>query len=417
MKKYTIGLFNESFPPIMDGVSLTVRNYAHRLNRTIGDAYMITPSYPGYSDREEFPVLRYASLPIPMRKPYRMGFPWLDPHLHHQLQSVPFDLLHCHSPFSAGRYALRMARLRNIPIIATFHSKYREDFLRAVHHPAIVKWMIRRIVEFYAAVDEVWIPQPAVEQTLREYGYKGNVTIVNNGTDFNDQQDMSVIRQNARKMFGIDERQPVFLFVGQMILEKNLTLILETLGALRDMDFTAYFVGEGYAAAQLKLLAERQGIADKVRFTGTIYRRDLLKMYYAAADLFLFPSPYDNAPLVVREAAAMHTPSLLLEGSTAAEIICDGVNGFLTKNDKDSMTAKIREITANRHLLQEAGRHAAKNIAHSWEDIIDTVIYRYKRLIQRKNHELYRNRHIPLPERIWRDTEMDERLACSLTVL
>jgi glycosyltransferase involved in cell wall biosynthesis len=411
MKKYTIGLFNESFPPIMDGVSLTVRNYALLLNRTIGDAYVITPSYPGYRDREEFPVLRYASAPIPMREPYRMGFPQIDVRLYRRLRSVPFDLLHCHSPFSAGRYALWMARRRGIPIIATFHSKYREDFLRAVRLPAIVGWMIRRIVQFYSAVDEVWIPQPAVEETLREYGYKGRVTVVDNGTDFVVRQDMDIDRQDARKMFGIDARQPVFLFVGQMILEKNLTLILETLGVLRDMNFAAYFVGQGYAADQLKTLAERLGIAEKVHFTGAMYRRDLLKMYYAAADLFLFPSPYDNAPLVVREAAAMHTPSLLLENSTAAEIICDGINGFLTQNNKEAMAAKIREIMANRNLLQETGLRAAKTVARPWTDIISTVIWRYKIAMERKNYEIYRNRHIPLPERIWPEPVIDERLA------
>jgi glycosyltransferase involved in cell wall biosynthesis len=411
MKKYTVGLFNESFPPIMDGVSLTVRNYAYLLNQTIGDAYVIAPSYPGYCDREEFPVLRYASAPVPMRAPYRMGFPWIDAHLHRRLRSVPFDLLHCHSPFSAGRYALRMARRRGIPVIATFHSKYREDFAGAVRHPAVVRWMIRRIVEFYSAADEVWIPQPAVEDTLREYGYKGRITVVDNGTDFDVRQDVDVDRQNARKMFGLDAHHPVFLFVGQMILEKNLTLVMEALGALHDMDFTAYFVGEGYAVAQLKRLAERLGIAGKVHFTGAVYCRDLLKSYYAVADLFLFPSPYDNAPLVVREAAAMHTPSLLLEGSTAAEIVYEGFNGFLTSNNREAMAAKIREITANRRLLKETGLHAAKSIAKPWKDIISTVVWHYKIAMERKSYEIYRNRHIPLPERIWPEPALDERLA------
>jgi glycosyltransferase involved in cell wall biosynthesis len=367
----------------MDGVSLTVRNYAYWLNRTAGKAYMITPAYPGYTDTEEFPVLRYASAPIPMRRPYRMGFPYLDGSLCRRLDAVPFDLLHCHSPFSAGRYALRMARRRGIPVVATFHSKYRDDFMRAVHSPAIVKLMIRRVVDFYSSVNEVWIPQPAVEETLREYGYKGSVIVMHNGTDFDKSKEIATVRQNARKMFGFDGHKPVFLFVGQMILEKNLPLIIETLGMLRDMDFTACFVGQGYAINQLKSLAERQGIASRVCFTGTIHDRNLLKMYYAAADLFLFPSLYDNAPLVVREAAAMHTPSLLLEGSTAAEIICDGINGFLTQNNKNAMAAKIREIMSDHELLHAAGLNAAETVTQSWESIIETVRWRYETILQR----------------------------------
>ena len=45
MKTYTIGQFNECFPPVIDGVSLTVHNYARLLNRTMGNAYVITPSF------------------------------------------------------------------------------------------------------------------------------------------------------------------------------------------------------------------------------------------------------------------------------------------------------------------------------------------------------------------------------------
>ena len=381
--KYIIGQFNECFPPIMDGVSLTVRNYALWLNRMMGDTYMVTPAYPGYADREEFPVLRYASAPVPGRPPYRAGFPWLDAKLNKQLRHIPFNLLHCHSPFSAGRHALWLARRRGIPVVATFHSKYREDFARAVGNPALVKMMLQRVVEFYTAVDEVWIPQPAVEETLREYGYRGKLTVVENGTDFvQDEMNAVAMRRLSRKRIGHEEDETIFLFVGQMILEKNLKLILETLGALHEMNFTAYFVGQGYAAQQLELLSARLGIAEKVHFTGTIHDRQLLMHYYAAADLFLFPSLYDNAPLVVREAAAMSTPSLLVEGATAAEIICDGVNGFLTQNSKEALAAKIRQILNNRQLLKNVGHIASKTVANSWEHIIGTVQQRYVGLMR-----------------------------------
>ena len=387
--KYTIGQFNECFPPIMDGVSLTVRNYALWLNRMMGDTYVITPDYPGYKDKEEFSVLRYVSAPVPGRPPYRAGFPQFDTRLQRKLRNIPFDLLHCHSPFSAGHYALRMARRRGIPVVATFHSKYRDDFARAVGNPALVKMMLRRVVDFYSAVDEVWIPQPAVEETLREYGYKGSVIVMNNGTDFCEEADVNSMRLLSRKRLGHDEHETIFLFVGQMIMEKNLSLILETLGILRSMNYTAYFVGQGYATDHLMRLTGRYSIAEKVRFIPTIRDRQLLKHYYAAADLFLFPSLYDNAPLVVREAAALSTPSLLIDGSTAAEIICDGVNGFLTQNSKEAMAAKIVEIMSDRKLLNDAGYVASKTIALSWEHIINMVQQRYVSIMQRKNLTFY----------------------------
>jgi hypothetical protein len=43
--------------------------------------------------------------------------------------------------------------------------------------------MLLELVYFYNRADEVWIPQEAVEDTLREYGYKGKVVVMNNGND------------------------------------------------------------------------------------------------------------------------------------------------------------------------------------------------------------------------------------------
>jgi glycosyltransferase involved in cell wall biosynthesis len=96
----------------------------------------------------------------------------------------------------------------------------------------------------------------------------------------------------------------------------------------------------------------------------------------------------------------MHTPSLLTEGSTAAEVVCDGVNGFLTRNSRDAMAAKIREVISDRNLLRSAGLNAATSIAQSWEQIIDTVSQRYKMIIQRKHYELCNKQYIPLSENV-----------------
>ena len=114
-----------------------------------------------------------------------------------------------------------------------------------------------------------------------------------------------------------------------------------------------------------------------------ILDRELLKRYYAAADLFLFPSLYDNAPLVVREAAAMHTPSLLLKDSTAAEIITDGYNGFLCAHTREAFAKRIRSLLDDPETRARVGRNAANTIARSWESVADEVIDRYSQLIAR----------------------------------
>ena len=123
-----IGLFNDCFPPIMDGVSLTVQNYAYWLQNKTGSVCVVTPKSPGITNRESYPIFRYSSIPIPMRKPYRLGFPRIDLPFYEHICQKPFSLVHAHCPFSSGELAMRIAHSQHIPIIATFHSRYRDDF-------------------------------------------------------------------------------------------------------------------------------------------------------------------------------------------------------------------------------------------------------------------------------------------------
>lgn len=125
MDKRLIGLFNDGFPPIMDGVSLTVKNYAYWLNRKNENVCVVTPKIPGTRYTEEYPIYSYTSIPIPMRKPYRLGFPRIDLPFYEHICQKPFSLVHAHCPFSSGELAMRIAHSQHIPIIATFHSKYR----------------------------------------------------------------------------------------------------------------------------------------------------------------------------------------------------------------------------------------------------------------------------------------------------
>lgn len=67
-----IGLFNECFPPVMDGVSLTVSNLARCLYHQGKDVAVITPEMPGLDEAQlPYQVLQYHSVSVPGRRPYR----------------------------------------------------------------------------------------------------------------------------------------------------------------------------------------------------------------------------------------------------------------------------------------------------------------------------------------------------------
>ena len=377
-----IGLFNDCFPPVMDGVSVTTQNYAYWLHQRGEEVCVVTPSAKSYVDNTPYPVYRYASIPVPQRKPYRMGFPYADLPFAKQIYGLPFTLVHAHCPFTSGVLAMHLAHIKHIPLVATFHSKYRADFERVIPNKLIVDLIIKRIVSFYERADEVWIPQAEVEETLREYGYRGKVEVVDNGNDFagtySDEE-----RAACRKELGIAGESPVFLYVGQHIWEKNLDFLLHAISRLKEMPFKMFFVGTGYAAEAMKALSAELGLSDKVVFCGCITERDELRKYYLAADLFLFPSLYDNAPLVVREAAALHTPSVLIAGSTASGVITDEANGFLSENDQEAFAARITRILQDKLSLGKVSVRASETLARSWEDIAGEVSDRYSSLIKR----------------------------------
>jgi glycosyltransferase involved in cell wall biosynthesis len=380
----TIGIFNDSFPPIMDGVSLTAQNYADWLYQKKQPVCVITPKSPNYSDNEPYPIYRYTSVPIIGRKPYRIGLPDIDFSFKTEIENISFGIVHAHCPFSSGKLALSIAKKQKIPFVATFHSKYRDDFEHSVFNKYIARQLTKEVIRFFEKADEVWIPQASVEETIREYGFKGKVEIVDNGNDFATNKPIEPIKKAARKDLNISETEMVFLFVGQHIWEKNTRLIVESLAQIKDLPFKMFFIGVGYAASDLKQLVEDLGLSDKVEFVGMITDREKLKEYYATADLFLFPSIYDNAPLVIREAGAMHTPSILVEGSSSAENIIDNFNGFLIKNSIESFVAKLRELMISPERIHKAGLNASQSIARSWESVVEEVLDRYKKLMLRK---------------------------------
>ena len=379
------GLFNDGYVPIMDGVTVTVRNYALWLRKKLGPTYVITPFVPNYKDTDPFPVIRFLSIPTIVRPPYRIGLPDLEIRLQFILKNRDFDIVHAHSPFAAGNLALRVAREKHIPIIATFHSKYRDDLSRAIAFKPIVDEQMKRIVEFFYNVDHVWVPQESVALTLREYGYKGPYDVVENGIDFEPPEDITQCWAQGAEYLRLPEEYFVGLYVGQHILEKNLEFLVRSLPAVMDAlpNFRMVFVGKGYAKGTLVDLVRQLGISDRVIFHDVIYDRELLKNIYARADIFLFPSLYDTSGLVVREAAAMKTPSVLIRGADAAEFIKDQENGFLCPEDKVAFAQTIVRALSNKDSLKKIADQAQKTLCRTWEDIAEEVAQRYRSILER----------------------------------
>lgn len=154
----------------MDGVSVCMQNYAYWMEKKAGNVKVIPPNVPG----TDYSKLDYFSVPVPIRPPYVTGIADIDPSFVHRVSKINFKILHAHCPFATSLAAMRIAHSQGVPLVATFHSKYRDDFARVMPKHA-VNAVIKGIVEYYEHADLVWVPQESVIDVIREYGYKGRV--------------------------------------------------------------------------------------------------------------------------------------------------------------------------------------------------------------------------------------------------
>lgn len=373
-----IGQFVDTYPPDVDGVGRVVLSYCQTLTTMGHTAYYIAPNAPGRKQLYGIPVLLQKSLPV-KGELFRAGLPMLDVKYRKQVDRIPFDIVHAHSPFLAASEAARIAKKRGIPLVSSFHSKYYDDLLAKTHSEAISKTVIKGIVHFYHKCDAVWTVNNSTAQVLHDYGYKGEILVMENGTNAEELDTEAQARLFQRLKLQSDV--PVLLYVGQHNYKKNLHGVLGACAILKAQGrpFQLVCAGDGPDFAAIVHEAQRLGIGEDTHFMGHMSDRAELMALYDRADLFVFPSLYDNAPMVLREAAVMGTPGLLVSGSCSAEGVTDGENGFISPNES---AASIAE-TVIRALPQakEVGLRAKETIPVSWLGIMQQVEKEYNRLI------------------------------------
>ncbi|HHT07547.1 MAG TPA: glycosyltransferase family 4 protein [Clostridiales bacterium] len=376
-----IGLMTDTFLPVVDGVGRVVVAYANILPTLGHEVTVSAPLYnTGHRGGYPFELVDYSGFKVPTTPQYKMGSAGLDSNYRKRMDMIDLDLVHSHSPFSAGREALRIARQRNIPMISTFHSKYYDDFLKVTKSETIAKSMVQNIVNYYEKCDEVWTVSQTSREVLKEYGYTGEIHVMTNGTEQRSitEEDLQLIEEKYQ-LNGL----PVLLFVGQINWKKNILRILESAALYKQESpaFKLVLVGQGPDEKEIRQKAEELGLAEQLIMPGMVQEMRVLDAFYKRADLFVFPSLYDTFSLVIREAAAMDTPSVAVWGSCAAESITHGVNGYLCEDDTDSLYQVIRHALSDRERNSEIGIKAHETIPIPWEDVLKQACERYENLI------------------------------------
>lgn len=387
-RKITVLQVVDSYYPAIDGVVNVVDNYSVSLNRMGDRSIVLCPRYKSFDDSVlPYEVHRCASLRLGSLPPLPTpAFSAKD--INRLVKEQNVQMIHAHSPVTLASYAVKVARKQGIPVVATFHSKFKDDFKAYTGSDLLAEIGTRFVVRFFNSVDEVWTVSNSAAEVLRSYGYKGNITIMRNPTDdyMRLPEDEQELIKKANEVYGEPGEGIRLLFVGQTIWQKNLKMILNTCAELekRGVKYHLTVAGMGMHYNAIVKFAQDIGVDKNINFIGRVQNKSLLKGIYLRSDLLFFPSLYDTAGMVVQEAASCRKPSLLIEDSSAAEFVEHMQSGFTCKNLPESGADIIELLSKDAELIKTVGENAKKHVVVDRIEMINSVKQRYLQLIDGK---------------------------------
>lgn len=375
----------DAYFPNVDGVVNCMHNYLVNLTGK-NDVLAIVPKAGKETGDFPYPIRRFNSIKIPFYGSYS-GIPQLDKKFKRDIYRQNFDIVHVHSPFNMMKFALTYAKEKNIPAVATFHSNMRPIFQKIFKNDAMAEKVVQNMGKMYNRFDEVFVCSEKVAEQARSFGYTGKFTYLPFGTNMARPADLGPLKREFEERYDVGEDELIFLFVGRIVKLKRIDFILDALKICRErgLKFRFFLAGDGMDFSYHTEYAKKAGLADICKFCGFVPDVQMPSLY-ARADLFLFPSLYDNFGLVKVDAAAHETPGVFIRDSNAAYDIADGENGFLADNTPEAFAGRILEAVADRGRLKAIGKTASRTLYTTWAQATALLENEYRRIIEERRN-------------------------------
>ncbi len=383
-KKLKILVAMDIYLPLMDGVI----NCMHHLMLSYPpevSATAVGPKAKKHVDNYPYPIMRYRAFRIPFTG-VDFGFPSHDKEFVKKVMEMEIDLIHIHSPFGICKLLTKIAKKRNIPIVATFHTNYRYIFKRILLLKCFYEPYIRTLGKRYGRMDKVFAGTEATERQLRSFGYEGECGIIPFGTSLVPPADYEGLRARANEHFGLAPEERVFCFVGRTVRSKRVQFTLDALKKVYDRGYRFRFLiaGTGNYLNALKKQVKRLHLEDSVLITGYLSEEEL-EMVYGRSELLLFPSILDNFALIKVEAATFNTPGLFIRGSNTAFGTQDMHNAILAEDTLEDFAEKIVWALEHPRETEEIARNAHRELYYSWKDSAKMYTQAYREVIREHN--------------------------------
>ncbi len=357
----------DTFYPDINGAARFAERLAAGLVQRGHDVHIVAPSkkhrltgaFVENIEGQDMTVHRWASWRWYPHDWLRFVVPWMTrPRARKLFDQVKPDVVHFQSHIVIGRGLAIEAAKRNIRIVATNHVMA-ENILDFATIPESWKdWFVRAswksATKIFRTASAVTTPTRKAADFLEYHTGLSGVIPVSCGIDATNYTADLAPRTSNR-----------VLFVGRLTTEKQIDVLLQAMTKLpAELSATLDIVGGGDQEHNLKSLAAKLGLSDRVTFHGRIGEDELLRIY-TAASVWAMPSIAELQSIATMEAMASGLPVVCADAMALPHLVHDGENGYLFEpSDADDLAEKLLLVlgaTPERYLaMQQASLDGVK---------------------------------------------------------
>ena len=389
-----IGFYTNTYNPTISGVVRSVGSFRKALTELGNNVFIFSPQFENYIDQEPF-IFRYPSVDIPQFSDIPFVIP-ISTSIDHILPSLKMDVIHSHHPVLLGQTAAHKAAKFNLPLVFTFHSRYWEysRYVASIGQDFVKDQIDNILCEYLQKCHHIITPSDSLKEILyEEYGFEDQITTIPTGVDMALFKSHHREKERKRLHWGEDI---ILISAGRLAVEKNWDTLMEAAALVMNKipGLRLVLLGDGSERRKLNKKARSLGIADRVEMNGGV-DLDAVSDYLVAADIFCFASVAEAQGLVTLEAMAAGLPVAAVNGSGTRDILEDGVQGFMTDNDPESLSRGIENLVKDRELRLKMGL-AARQRAREF-DILNQArkllgVYEQSRVSAREGKLVHCNR-------------------------
>lgn len=250
------------------------------------------------------------------------------------------------------------------------------DFLRRIRPFTLFGLTVERMVYSHHKYEKIIAVSEGVKREIMKYYNipEDEIAVIPNGVNIEEFKPDNESRKRVRGKYGIGDDEIVLMFSGYEFKRKGLRYIIEALPLIK-RDVKLLVVGKDNQKPYEKLALDA-GVSDNMIFAGASSN---IREYYAASDMFVFPTAYEAFSLATLEAVASGLPILATNVNGTEELIKNGYNGFFIKRDPLDISEKINQIIDDEKLRKDMSINARKSAEkYTWDKVAEKTLEVYE---------------------------------------